>query len=224
MQDIVGQLPSNYAQPAKDLRLPYWDPFQKSQQSLEDSKFIPALLTDPKISLKNPNLLKIPFVAQLLTQSGSVVNPLFNYTFPKNPDKVTALAAGTQTKRSVNASIKLKGDIDNVYPTIIVNVMTNLDNFNAFTNDRFLKGSIGDYASLEQIHNLVHADVGGNMGLVPIAAFDPIFWQVLPSPVGCAFKLDATSILTGLGCIIAILTVSVPCGKVSTRQNIWTQR
>lgn len=182
MQDIANQLPPKYAQPAKDFRLPYWDPFEKSQNALDDTKFIPALIADPKITLRNPDLLKLPFVTQLLTQNGSVVNPLFNYTFPKNPDKDEALTADTQTTRlnPDTASNKLKGDVGKGYRTAIVNVMTRLDNFNAFTNDRFMKDNIGTYASLENIHNLVHVDVGGNMGAVPKAAFDPVFWQVFP--------------------------------------------
>jgi tyrosinase len=31
-------------------------------------------------------------------------------------------------------------------------------------------------AQLEQFHNLVHGWVGGSMGAIDVAAFDPVFW------------------------------------------------
>lgn len=31
-------------------------------------------------------------------------------------------------------------------------------------------------SDLESIHNTIHGYVGGNMGQVPLAAFDPVFW------------------------------------------------
>ncbi len=40
-----------------------------------------------------------------------------------------------------------------------------LDDFSDFTSQ------------VEQLHNQVHVWVGGTMGLIPIAAFDPIFWS-----------------------------------------------
>lgn len=34
----------------------------------------------------------------------------------------------------------------------------------------------GNYDSLESLHNQIHALVGGHMGSVNFAGFDPIFW------------------------------------------------
>jgi hypothetical protein len=51
--------------------------------------------------------------------------------------------------------------------------------YNAFATDGFTKGQPAtQYASLEDIHGMLHVFSGGNgfMSRVSVAAFDPIFW------------------------------------------------
>ncbi|KZT38875.1 Di-copper centre-containing protein [Sistotremastrum suecicum HHB10207 ss-3] len=54
-------------------------------------------------------------------------------------------------------------------------------NYDAFASTRYSQGmSPPNYLSLEDIHNNVHGWIGGpnggHMSIVPVAAFDPIFW------------------------------------------------
>jgi len=47
----------------------------------------------------------------------------------------------------------------------------------AQVEDALARGDFGDFQdALEQIHNDVHVWVGGHMGDIPFAAYDPIFW------------------------------------------------
>lgn len=60
-----------------------------------------------------------------------------------------------------------------------------LPTWNEFSTDGFTRGQPAQsYASLEEIHGNLHVFTGGNgqMGSVPVAAFDPIFWLVLYIP------------------------------------------
>ncbi|KAH6723255.1 putative tyrosinase [Leptodontidium sp. MPI-SDFR-AT-0119] len=52
--------------------------------------------------------------------------------------------------------------------------------YNAFSTEGFVKGQPpAQYSSLEDIHGQLHVFTGGSgqMGRVPVAAFDPIFWM-----------------------------------------------
>jgi tyrosinase len=57
-----------------------------------------------------------------------------------------------------------------------------LPTYNAFATDGFTPGQGPTrYSSLEDIHGQLHVWTGGagQMGSVPVAAFDPIFWFVM---------------------------------------------
>ena len=63
-----------------------------------------------------------------------------------------------------------------------VNILMNDPNykdFAAFSNHVWQVNEPGTYASLEDIHNSIHGEVGGNAGHMAeldYSAFDPVFW------------------------------------------------
>ena len=55
----------------------------------------------------------------------------------------------------------------------------NYQDFAAFSNHVWQVNEPGTYASLEDVHNTIHGEVGGNAGHMAeldYAAFDPVFW------------------------------------------------
>jgi len=52
--------------------------------------------------------------------------------------------------------------------------MWRLHNFPQFVSKNGI--NIGNYSDLEQIHDQIHGEVGGIMGLLEVAAFHPLFW------------------------------------------------
>jgi tyrosinase len=63
-----------------------------------------------------------------------------------------------------------------------INILMNDPNykdFAAFSNHVWQINEPGTYASLEDVHNTIHSEVGGNAGHMAeldYAAFDPVFW------------------------------------------------
>jgi tyrosinase len=65
--------------------------------------------------------------------------------------------------------------------------MAAIRTFGPFSNDEWIPGQPGAYASLEDIHDNIHGLIGGpapnnqssppgHMSIIPYAAFDPVFW------------------------------------------------
>jgi tyrosinase len=180
VQDIAANLPAKhkdrYVKAAKIFRLPYWDPFALSARTRSATGFIPSWLASTAIPLKNTALLQDSDVVKALLQDGR--NPVYDYTFPFDADSVGGFAPDAQTSRSPNANNNIWNAIESSGRTDLWNAVNDLKDFNQYTNDAWASSdaNTNGYASLEQTHNLVHGNIGGYMGSVAIAAFDPIFW------------------------------------------------
>lgn len=55
----------------------------------------------------------------------------------------------------------------------VYNILTQYQSFNQFSNTGSQQSGRG---TLEGIHDSIHSTIGGHMGIVSIAAFDPLFW------------------------------------------------
>jgi tyrosinase len=103
----------------------------------------------------------IPEVYADATVAGGATNPLASAPVSGIPDsQFQALGESpiTQTSRAPgpNATLPSPGEVASVL---------DLDNFLTFTDQ------------LEtMLHNRVHVWAGGSMGLIPVAAYDPLFW------------------------------------------------
>lgn len=115
--------------------------------SMDTQSRIPAALKQESISINAP------------TGQATIPNPLFSYRF-LSPQTVDS-RLGTQTTRSPNDD-QLFGSFDSRRQSTL-NLFTN-SVYNQFSND------------LENIHNTIHVQVGGDMVWVAQSAFDPIFF------------------------------------------------
>lgn len=90
----------------------------------------------------------------------SKANPLYSAAVPKQ-----ALDQG----RAAGMSVAAKTRRDPFGPTGLPSA--------AEVEDLLRREQFLDFSSaLEQLHNRVHGWVGGHMGLIPFAAYDPVFW------------------------------------------------
>ena len=57
-------------------------------------------------------------------------------------------------------------------------LLSSQPNYGPFSNTAWSDNTGATYDSIENLHNAIHGLVGngGHMGVVPYAAFDPIFW------------------------------------------------
>jgi tyrosinase len=108
---------------------------------------IPAAVKQESISVNSP------------TGQSTIANPLFSYKFLSPQPAASGL--GSQTVRSASDD-QLAGSFDSRRQSTL-NLFTD-SAYNQFSND------------VENIHNTVHVQVGGNMVYVPRSAFDPIFF------------------------------------------------
>lgn len=115
--------------------------------SAQTQSRIPGVVKQPSISVTSPN------------GQATISNPLFSYRF-SNPQPSSS-GLGTETVRG-------SGD-DELFASYDARRQQTL---NLFTDTAFNQFT-GD---VENIHNTVHVQVGGNMVFVPRSAFDPIFF------------------------------------------------
>ena len=108
---------------------------------------IPASVKQSSISVNTPN------------GEANIPNPLFSYRFLSPQPQDSGL--GTQTVRG-SSDDQLFGSFDSRRQATL-NLFTD-SAYNQFSSD------------VENIHNTVHVQIGGNMVFVPRSAFDPIFY------------------------------------------------
>jgi tyrosinase len=81
----------------------------------------------------------------------------------------------------MNLLIKQTNLDQNMLKQRLYNLFTSQSNFSQFGNEAWIQGQPqGAYDSIENIHDVVHIDVGGqnygDMTVIAVSAFDPAFW------------------------------------------------
>ncbi|KAK6535910.1 hypothetical protein TWF281_000160 [Arthrobotrys megalospora] len=156
---------------AADWRMPYWD--------WASDATIPALIGNtPRVTVKLPN-----------GQNQQIDNPLYGYKYNFPSAQVQArefpsdgfstarqtsrVAIGTLNAQLANIGSNLR---DRVY---ILLSDQGYSNFARFSNKGTTQAVNGKVDSLESVHDVIHATVGGGsgeMGWVDYAAHDPLFF------------------------------------------------
>ncbi|KAH9827831.1 Di-copper centre-containing protein [Teratosphaeria destructans] len=157
-QQFQGEDQQRYTAIAMELRMAYWDwaaPMKPGENA------IPTLFTDPTVNVTTPNGPQI------------IPNPLQKFTFPAGADNSFTVdpASGTTVRRStltVEGRKQLRADT--------WTLLTSQHVYEAFSTEALSGGSGENPNSLEALHDQIHILVGGDMGYVPSAAFDPIFF------------------------------------------------
>jgi tyrosinase len=177
-----GEVRNAYRAAASTLRIPYWDwavaaPF--GQNTLPDS------VAQPTITVITPNGSQI------------IDNPLYAYTFNPMDSGLywQQFLQWPQTLRRPNSTdADAVTQVDQLLSTLnnqqsswsqrIYNlfVLDNKYNFMDFSNEIFNpKSDSFQVDSIESVHNSIHTEIGGpnigHMGVIDVAAFDPIFWM-----------------------------------------------
>ncbi|KAJ6261170.1 Tyrosinase [Drechslerella dactyloides] len=159
-----GAAQTQYLAAAARLRLPYWDWADPVTQS-----YLPPITMNPYVNVYKPDMSGNPVLV-------GIDNPLFAYKFlsassiaplgsPFNAHMITARwPNGAWVDNSAFASSNMQSGFAGRV----------LGTYNAF-----LSGSYNLFSNrIEGVHDGVHGATGGggNLGSVPTAAFDPLFW------------------------------------------------
>ncbi|KAL9119272.1 MAG: hypothetical protein Q9187_004178 [Circinaria calcarea] len=190
-QEIAKRYPSSirdkYQAAAEKLRVPYWDS--------TTSAMMPDLVNNPWIRVTTPKGLR------------TITNPLYNYTFSPQPsasefpsgDELSSYHATVRSPSSSsqsqpelsNKALQMNGQGQVRQPFAIgladfcrlhdgtYQLLSSEPNYAIFSNTAYNDDESYGHQSIENIHNGVHAFVGGmggHMSAVPFSAFDPIFW------------------------------------------------
>ena len=97
----------------------------------------------------------------------SAGNPLLNAPVSITADQITLLRddyPGTISDGAPPTTVRDPGTPDELPRAATIESVLNAPRFDDFTN------------RLENVHNTVHGWVGGSMSMIPVAAFDPVFW------------------------------------------------
>lgn len=177
---FTGSLKSQFVQAAQTFRMPYWD--WASPPTGPNN--LPNILTQSTVQVTGTN-----------GQVQTITNPLASYRFnPINPsagdfpgtpwsswqNTLRWPTSQTSSAQSDTASLQAAFNQQLSYLKNYTRyIMTAIPDFQTFSNDMWMQnGNPGQYGGLEDIHDNVHGYVGngGHMGVIPYAAFDPIFW------------------------------------------------
>ncbi|KAK6355011.1 hypothetical protein TWF696_004138 [Orbilia brochopaga] len=159
-----GTAQAQYLAAAARLRLPYWDWADPVTQS-----YLPPITLVNTIGVIKPDMSGNPVPV-------SITNPLFAYNF-QSWTSVAPLGspfnAHLSTRRYPDSGW---GDHSNIASA---NMQSGFAGRVTGTYNAFLSGSYNLFSNrIEGVHDGVHGATGGggNMGLVSVAAFDPLFW------------------------------------------------
>ena len=102
-----------------------------------------------------------------------IENPLLRYKFKDGEDSSFMGPNITATTRKLSFTLDNRRSLR----TDLWTLLSSQANYNAFSTEALLPGA-NNYnpSSLEALHDNVHILTGGQMGIVPQAAFDPVFW------------------------------------------------
>lgn len=175
-QQIAATYPSyqrsQYQAAATTLRIPYWD------WALNAT--MPDPVNSPMITVNTPHGIT------------NIANPLYSYTFHPQPSAADfpasdgPIAKYHSTLRYPDITGQSQPDLANlqleanaqVIHDATYQLIADQSDYAPFSNTAFTDGRGGNYNSLENMHNMIHALVGngGHMSYIPYAGFDPIFW------------------------------------------------
>ncbi|KAF4637552.1 hypothetical protein G7Y89_g521 [Cudoniella acicularis] len=190
VQDIAGQFPTDtkarYQQAAITFRIPYWD---WAANPPNGDGYFPNSVAAPTINVITP---------QSNGQTVQIPNPLYSYNFaPLNPvagdfpdapqrswPNTLRYPSSTTSAKAISQEQQVLDAMASQFASLQgnVNILMNDPNykdFAAFSNHAWETNDPSTFASLEDIHNSIHGDVGGNLGHMSeldYSAFDPVFW------------------------------------------------
>ncbi|KAB8292555.1 hypothetical protein EYC80_008264 [Monilinia laxa] len=163
VQQIAASFPTatktRYQQAALTFRMPYWD---WAAAPPSGDKYFPVVVGQPSIQVITPTSNGKPHSRWPST-----------LRYPTNG----SATAKSQEQQAFDA---MESQFDS-YQSNIYLIMRdpNYKKFDAFSNHEWASNNApGQYGSIEDVHNSIHTETGGNghMSAPDYAAFDPLFW------------------------------------------------
>jgi tyrosinase len=190
IQQIASSFPDSsrarYEQAAASFRIPYWD---WAAQPAAGDYFPNAVGKSATISVITPQSdgKQVPIDNPLYTYKFNPLNPVEGDFAPgidsewqntlRYPTSTSSAKAKSQDNLVFDAMQSQFGSLQsNVY---LIMTDPNYQDFAAFSNHQWAPDAPGTYGSLEDVHNDIHGEVGGNGGHMTdldYSAFDPVFW------------------------------------------------
>jgi tyrosinase len=155
-QQYDGADYDRYMEAAQNLRIPFWD---WAALPADGENPFPQMFTDEQVFVNSPN------------GPMNISNPLTGYKFKRSEEHQFIGADQTERKPTftVDNRRQLRSDL---WTALSSNQV-----YNAFSTEA-LDEDDGNFnpTSLEALHDNIHVLTGGHMGIVPQAAYDPVFW------------------------------------------------
>lgn len=176
----TGPAKNRFESAAADCRAPYFD-WASLPLTSRDSMLPASIGDNPKINVSGPH------------GTQTIDNPLFAYSFkPPNRgvfENVTPWADWTATRRAPTSTQPNAMSNNSVINTNLLlymsqnqqrlyNLFTDYSNYTIFSNEGWSTDTTRQ-DSLENLHDNLHAELGGHQGhmtIVPFSAFDPLFF------------------------------------------------
>ncbi|KAF3901427.1 Tyrosinase [Orbilia brochopaga] len=170
VQQIASKFPEGSRDRAAALnwRIPYWD-------WLSNNFAVPDVVGTPQIQVRDPTRGTVDIANPLYSYQYKFGNGEQQQQFPDPPFNTVRQTSrqpiGTLNRQFANIGTNLK---NRVY-----NLLTTYNDFSSFSNKGTSQAVDGRLDSLESVHDVIHATVGGNTGemaYVDYAAMDNMFW------------------------------------------------
>lgn len=155
-KQYTGDDYDRYMEAAQNLRIPFWD---WAALPADGENPFPQMFTDESVYVNSPN------------GPMNITNPLIGYSFKSNEEH--RFIGGDQTERKPSFTQDNRRQLRSDLWT----ALSSDQNYNHFSTEA-LDEDDGNFnpSSLEALHDNIHVLTGGHMGIVPQAAYDPVFW------------------------------------------------
>jgi tyrosinase len=155
-QQYDGADYDRYMEAAQNLRIPFWD---WAALPADGENPFPQMFTDEQVFVNSPN------------GPMNISNPLIGYKFKRSEEH--QFIGGDQTERKPTFTVDNRRQLRSDLWTALSSNQV----YNAFSTEA-LDEDDGNFnpTSLEALHDNIHVLTGGHMGIVPQAAYDPVFW------------------------------------------------
>jgi tyrosinase len=155
-QQYDGADYDRYMEAAQKLRIPFWD---WAALPADGENPFPQMFTDEQVFVNSPN------------GPMNISNPLTGYKFKRSEEH--QFIGGDQTERKPTFTVDNRRQLRSDLWTALSSNQV----YNAFSTEA-LDEDDGNFnpTSLEALHDNIHVLTGGHMGIVPQAAYDPVFW------------------------------------------------
>jgi tyrosinase len=175
--EFQGSDQQRYLSAAQNLRMPYWD-WAAPQNG---GNTVPDVLVQPQVTVNTPS------------GQQTIDNPVYSYKFHPVDSRMVyspfttwdrtyrhPLSQDAVTQNNDQDLIATMNGQQTSLASRLFNLFANYQNYGQVSNEAWYQDQSGNYDSIESVHDTIHGLVGGgnngDMSIIDVSAFDPIFW------------------------------------------------